>query len=350
MPFPGNDTHATSSDRLRLWRDDDRFCHPDDYRFLGLSQYSCVSFTDGGNWFKAALYIYGANHAQFNTVWITDHTRPSAWLYNQQAVMPFEDQKRVDEVTISAFLEATLRGKSAYIPLFRDYRAAPGWLPKTIYLNQFQESTDQMVSTYDEDIDAQTTTILGGLESGQNLTVWREHAVEHIAPSLTGPIDTNAVFLGWNGRELERAASYTIRLPDKGLALNANSKLVFSMADANEDPTPGSDEASKSASGLRKPIDLTVEVTDHAGRAVQLPLSSFSYLQPQIVQNLMKAPFMNIVSPVPYEPVFQSFEFPLAAFVKADPAFDPANLTTIRFIFDRTPAGVIVLDDLGFRK
>ena len=65
---------------------------------------------------------------------------------------------------------------------------------------------------------------------------------------------------------------------------------------------------------------------------------------------LTKASFMNITGPSPSEPIFQSFEFPLAAFVEADPVFDPANLTTVRFIFDRTPAGVVVLDDLGFRN
>ena len=43
-------------------------------------------------------------------------------------------------------------------------------------------------------------------------------------------------------------------------------------------------------------------------------------------------------------------EKPLTAFVKADPVFDPASLATVRFIFDRTLAGVVVLDDIGFRN
>jgi hypothetical protein len=171
---------------------------------------------------------------------------------------------------------------------------------------------------------------------------------------MLGPIDASAVYLGWDAGASGSTASYTIRLPDGGLALDAGSTLVFSLADANEDPTLEIDEAddaaSKEASGTRQPIDLTVEVIDRSGRAVRLPLSSFSYLQPQIVMTLMKAPFMNIAGPAPSEPIFQSFEFPLAAFVEADPVFDPATLTTVRFIFDRTPAGVVVLDDVGFRN
>jgi hypothetical protein len=51
----------------------------------------------------------------------------------------------------------------------------------------------------------------------------------------------------------------------------------------------------------------------------------------------------------PSEPVFQSFELPLAAFVRAKPAFRPAALRSVRFVFDRTPQRVVALDDLGFR-
>ncbi len=220
--------------------------------FMGLNQYARTTFTDDNYWFKTALYIYGANHGQFNSVWINDQTAPSTWLYNQQAVMPFEDQKHLAEVYISAFLEATLRGKTGYIPLFRDYRVASGWLPETIYLNQFQDSSYQLVSTYEEDMNAKTTTMPGGVQSAQNLTVWREQAVELVTSSVVGPLDTSAVYLGWAAGTPESPASYTIHLPDEGLELDAGSTLVFSLADANEDPTPGIEDADEAASKDRE--------------------------------------------------------------------------------------------------
>jgi hypothetical protein len=43
-------------------------------------------------------------------------------------------------------------------------------------------------------------------------------------------------------------------------------------------------------------------------------------------------------------------EKPLTALVEADPVFEASSLTTVRFIFDHTPAGVVVLDDIGFRN
>jgi len=71
-------------------------------------------------------------------------------------------------------------------------------------------------------------------------------------------------------------------------------------------------------------------------------------LQPQIEAEILKAAFLD--SNPASEVVFQSFEFPLAAFVKSNPAFKPGTLTTVRFIFDRTPAGVVILDNVGFRS
>ncbi|UCC89676.1 MAG: hypothetical protein JSV81_10285 [Anaerolineales bacterium] len=315
--------------------------------FKGLGQYARVAFTDGDTYFKAALYFYGANHGQFNTVWVTDQSTPAKGLFNQRAVMPFEEQKQIAQLYITAFLEATLGGESGYIPLFRDYRVAKGWLPDTIYLNQFQDSTYQLVSTYEEDMDVETTTMPGGKQSGANLSVWREHVVELLGSELVGPIDTSAVYLGWDAAASGEAASYAIRLPAEGLALDERSVLVFSLADAKEDPTPGADDSKQA--GPRGPIDLTIEVIDGAGQAALLPLSSFSYLQPQIVTVISKAPFMNVGGPSPSESIFQTFEFPLVAFGEVNPALDPADLSTIRFVFDRTPAGVVVLDDLGFR-
>jgi len=129
------------------------------------------------------------------------------------------------------------------------------------------------------------------------------------------------------------------------LTLTQNSVLVFALADANEDLTPETKDAGQKVP--REPIDLTVEVVDGAGEVARLPLSHFSFLQPQLEGRIGKAAFM---SPLPKsEVVFQHFEFPLAAFVAVKPAFDLTGLVQVRFVFDRTPAGVVALDDVGFR-
>lgn len=59
---------------------------------------------------------------------------------------------------------------------------------------------------------------------------------------------------------------------------------------------------------------------------------------------------MNVAGLAPSESIFESSEFPLAAFAQADTIFDPTSLTAARFIFDRCPVGAVVLDDVGFRN
>lgn len=309
--------------------------------FAGARQYRRLCFSDGGDWFKATLYIYGANHGQFNRAWgRKDLFEPLMRVYNLGQLLSAQQQEQIAKVYVSAFLESTLRDGKDYRPLFRDHRRGAEWLPETIYLSQYEEAGTQLLSTYEEDIDLVTTTLPGGTQMGENLAVWREQLVQ----AKWGDMGNHAVYLGWDAIG-PASARYSLQLPERGLALNPDSVLVFVLADANESPTQmvegaGWDEA-------RQPIDLTVEVIDNAGEVAHLPLSSVAPLLPQLEGRIGKAAFM---SPLPAsEPVFQHFEFPLAAFVAANPAFEPAGLVTVRFVFDRTRAGVIILDDVGFR-
>lgn len=314
----------------------------DVFTFQGNRQYTRVRFTGEGDWFKSAVYIYGANHGQFNIGWgRKDLFEPVMRIFNLHQLMPAKDQQKIAQATISAFLEATLRGETAYRALFQDLRRGKGWLPDTIYLHQYQDSNTQMISTYAEDIDLTSTTLPGGSLSGENLTLWREQPAQAKWENL----GNQTAYLGWDGESMPEIASYAIRIPQTALMVDEESTLVFSMADARPDP---SDETrAEAVFGNRLPLDLTIEVIDHAGHSARLPLSHFSLLQPQLEGNLGKARWM---SPFPTsEVVLQHFEFALKDFVAANPTFRPADLAEVRFVFDRTKAGVLVLDDLGFR-
>jgi hypothetical protein len=49
------------------------------------------------------------------------------------------------------------------------------------------------------------------------------------------------------------------------------------------------------------------------------------------------------------EAMLQTFAFPLNDFTMHNPRFDPSALIEIRFVFDRSPTGAVILDDVGFR-
>ena len=308
--------------------------------FMGSRQYTRLRFSGEQPYFKAALYVYGANHGQFNRDWGRhDLFGPAMQLFNLRTLMPAADQEQIARVALSAFLEATLHDEMSYRTLFRDARSAAAWLPDTVYLSQYQDSDTLRIATYEEDIDLSTTTLPGGTLHGEHLTIWREQ----IVPLKRDSLETNAVYLGWDRATNEAPASYSLILPDIDLPLGPDSVLSFSLADADEAPTPESTRPKDP----REPIDLTLELRDEDGNAARLPLSHYAALQPQIRGRIAKLDFMHAVSVS--EAVFQTFEFRLADFMLDDTAFDPATLREVRFVFDRSPAGVVILDEIALR-
>jgi hypothetical protein len=115
----------------------------------------------------------------------------------------------------------------------------------------------------------------------------------------------------------------------------------------NESNDDAEDEEEEDEDAPREPIDLTVRVVDDDGEIAELPLSRFSYLQPQLEVELRKAIFDD--PDRESEPVFQSFAFPLEWFVDVNPGLDPARLQRLEFVFDRTEKGVVIIDSVGFR-
>ena len=152
-------------------------------RLCGSRQWEHVRFTGPGPWFKAEIYAYRANHGQFNTVWGNhDAGEPLSWLLNLKPLMPGDEQRRISKTYITAFLEATLHDRREYLPRVRRTGAWPrDWLPDTIYLNRYQDSSYVPVVSFDEDAALETTTAPGGHITGENLSIWREGRIPRLA-------------------------------------------------------------------------------------------------------------------------------------------------------------------------
>jgi hypothetical protein len=312
--------------------------------FSGLRLYERLRFDDGQDWFKAAVYIYRANHGQFNTTWgDNDQGGLMGGFLNRAALLAGDEQRQAAAVYISAFFEAALKGQTGYLPLFQDSRAAgEGWLPETVYISRFDRSGDVLVAGIDEDIDLNTATLPGARTRGQNLETWREQRVN----TKWGGGETSGVYLGWNEND---TATYTIELPGDGTAVTARA-ILFNLADAGEDPDPAegaAEEAKPPEDAPRQPIDLTVQVEDAAGAVAALPLSQYRPVQASLPAGLYKAGAFS--QGAASESILQSYALPLADFARANPQFDPARLRAIRFVFDRTPRGSVVLDAVGLR-
>jgi predicted dienelactone hydrolase len=311
--------------------------------FRGMQHYDRLRLGEGQ--FKAALYVHRANHGQWSRAWgRRDLSQfPKKWLLDTTALLPAADQERVAKVYVAAFLEAALHGERGYLPLLRDHRAGARWLPDTIYVNRYEESGARVVSRFDEDADVSTTTVAGGRAEGRGLAVWREQPVGRVDRWLE--LDNKAVYLGWDAGEGGGEASYALTLPE-GVASGA-SVLTFCLADAGEGASAARGRRrGKREGGAAVPIDLTVELVDAKGARARLALSEVLLVQPQLEVRIWKARLYPERSP---EPVLQTYELALSRFAAAAPELDLASIRAVRFVFDKTPSGVVILDDVGFR-
>jgi dienelactone hydrolase len=351
--------------------------------FNGIRIYDRLRFTDGRPLFKAAIFMYRANHGQWNTVWGNKDNGPrSGRSLDLRALIDPEQQRQFARVVISGFLEATLHNKREYVPMFRDHRTAGSWLPKTMYTTAFQESGFRPLATFDEDIDLTTGSVRGVELTGDSLGTWKENVLPFRG---RGGDDQkhSGVWLGWNSHvagkdttKMGKPASYSVSVPDSvrsAWGVGDKSALYFSLAATNDKPGPRTardttkkDSTAADSSKKKKappapkeppkpkekpdstPVDLTVELVDAAGHTARLPLSRFGVARRPLDARVYRRDgrdaqrFTNI-----YELIPQTFVMPLADFAKAAPGFEPGKLKTIRLVFDRTVQGTVVVEDIG---
>lgn len=353
--------------------------------FSGLAQYERIQFTDGQPWFKSAIFVYRANHGQWNTVWGSlDGGPPSARALDIRGLISPEEQRQFARVYITAFLEATLRGKKEYLPMFRDHRVAGAWLPKTMYITRFQESGFRLAADFDEDIDVTTGTVAGVTLAGDSLGQWKESPIPfRWRGSNQGH---NAVTLGWNNHvagddttKMASPAGFTLTVSDSlrnAWQVDASTSLVFSLAPVDGAPGPraAAKDSTKRDSTAKKgdkkgakkpnekkpkgeppkdtiPVDLSIVATDAQGHTASVPLSAYGAVRRPLETYVYrragkdKERFTSLA-----EIVMQTYTIPFADFARANSAFDSSHIKSVTWRFDKTVKGTLWLDDIGFSK
>lgn len=375
--------------------------------FHGLRQFNRVRFAAGASAsgrFKSAVYVYRANHGQWNTVWGAHDNGPrSPRILDLRGLLPAEDQREFGRVFVSAFLDVSLMGNDRYRPLFRDHRVAGGWLPKTMYVTRFMDDSFRPLADFEEDIDVTTGSAPGVRLHGRDLGTWREGRLELRSSNRANTSSSQlnqALWLGWNNEweeddsevggsasgEAVPPAVYTFSLPD-GLAeaweTGPESTLEMHVGGLDEEPDArerlkadgdgaaelGAPEPSDPGGGPDRsfdrtgdlgndrtgdqepPIDLTVEAEDADGDAARVQLGDYGPLRRPLKMRVYRrrdveeTRFANR-----WELILQHFSIPLSDFAGRNPAFDPRTLRVVRLVFDQTQAGTVVVDDVGLSR
>jgi len=350
--------------------------------FHGLRIYDRLKFNESDLFnFKSAIYVYRANHGQWNTVWGSHDGGPrSGRSLDLRGLIDAEDQRRFSEIYVSAFLDVVLKGDKQYLPIFRDHRVIGGWLPSTMYITRFETSGFRPLATFEEDIDITAGTEPGVLLKGDSLETWKEELLglrSSNRNNTSASQENQAVTIGWNNRisgsDTTRhgpPAKYSVELP-RGLSerwqLSEGHTLDFMLGPTNSVPTPrgdpdtaSSDEESdgREEEGARgsstgdeaePEVDLSVELEDAMGRVAGVTLSDYGPIRrPLDTWILRRADQERARFADHWELILQTYSIPLGDFKAENQGLDLGQLMKIRFVFDRVHAGEVSIDQIGF--
>ena len=318
----------------------------DEASFFGYRQFQRISFSDSSFYLKSGLYVHGANHGQFNSVWGQyDGGAPGKYLLNIAPMMTMEEQQQIAKVYISAFAETVLYNNKAYNNLFKNSAVAQDWLPKRILVNTYKDSDTQDLITYEEDIDVTTGTTEGSTTIGNNLKIWRESILKFRDKDTQS---NNAAVLGWEKDSTAQVASYKITF-NSSISIDSSSTLLFSMAQGDIRELKSGDKKNENTSNESNELNFQIQIMDSLGTEAVVDISNIKKLTPQLKVQYVKLKGLNQENYGDiWEPTMETFELPISAFQGANTPLN--HLKSISLNFNSTEKGVLILDEIGLKR
>jgi hypothetical protein len=270
----------------------------DVYQFLGSQQWHRTHFDDDKNYLKQSIYIYRANHINFNQDMSDDFHWGSSKDFYSKLLTP-KQQESLTKVYVSAFLEATLANTKEYLQIFRQPVAGEFGLPDDIYISRHITSDFKVIENF-ENVAKKKTTVKA--LSDKTLT---EMPIT-IEPELlrNGTKTSNNVLKV----ELERQVATRLSIKLSGAELlhqNRKGKpyLSFSLARADS----GESEGCASYNLL---ADTRVELLDKAGVVFKKSLGASGSVSPLLISDFSELENDDIKYS-PTEPLMQTFTLPI---------------------------------------
>ncbi len=299
-------------------------CDRDVKNFMGMTQYENISFSGEGDYIKSALYIAGANHSRFNSLWGDyDQSLPFGSLLNTRSLMSREDQQMVTALMVKTFLDVTLRDDDSCRSLLTDWDDYAGQLPEMVYMQCSETSDFVPVADFEEDSDLETVTMEGVSALATGTSVWTEELMDF---SNDTSFDTYALRLkGYN------RVSYALTLPETDMS---GLELTFDIADLDDTAVEKGEYAL---------IDAAVILTDAAGAEARSQIRDYATIFPVLPVRTDKLDY--IFGNATYRHAFSTVNIPTKDFA-AEEGFDPTAVTKITFSFEN--GGEVAMDNIGF--
>ena len=256
---------------------------------------------------KALLWVYGANHNQFNSVWASE-TPPAT-------TMPRAEQEQIAKVHFGALAQALLLDRSQYLEVLRDHAVAVTWEPSGAnFVSQYQDPKRLFVQHNQESL-----------------------AAPEISLPVQGTIAANSVVAVRQLKDLVNAGSpqMTITLRLEWSASGARFLLQMDPATLPAERYRALSlrvgQSTEAKNAANQDQDFTIEVSS-GSRTAAIPASTLHRLiYPDVVFGAGKI-------------LMQTLRLPLKRL--AEVGVDLTDLRSVAFVFDRRPTGAIYVGDV----
>ena len=290
---------------------------------MGEKQYNNVTFSGDreGDYLKSSVYILGANHGQFNSLWGRyDLEGATNGYINTNNFIDESDQKLIAKAYIRTFLDTTLRLNNTYRELLSDASDYRSFLPDTVYVTNYQDSDFKSLCSFDDTTDIRS---YGDVKvSCTDMDTW---TIGKYSRGDGGEGEDDVLVCNW--RKNKNPSIY-VRFPAVDIYDGA---ISFRMADMRADTEE-----------LREGLDYNVELTDEKGRKASVKNPKLIY--PCLAVQLYKQDL--IFGSYEYKKQLATINITPSMFETSD--FDFANVVSMKITTDGTKDGKIIINDIGY--
>jgi Cutinase len=256
---------------------------------------------------KALLWVYRANHNQFNSTWPSE-TPPAT-------AIPRAQQEQIAKVYFGTLANALLLDQPAYLDVLRDHAAAVTWVPAGgDFVSQYQDPQRIYLQHNQESLAPPAVSLPVQGSVAADAVVATRQLVDLV--NAGAPQTTITLRLDWSAL----GARYALRVDPATLPAERYRTLSLRVGQSTE---------AKNAADRDQ--DFTIEVSS-GSRTLVLPASTLHRLiYPDLVFGAGKI-------------VMQTLRLPLERLAESD--VEITDLRSIAFVFDRRATGTLYVGDV----
>lgn len=284
-------------------------------KYPGLTTYQNISFSGKEQRQKTAVFLPGANHGQFNSIWgRQDMPYPLCFGYNTSHLMSQQKQQEILMYLTKQYLDATLKqGKQDW------QKTAQKCMPDVPML--YQNQTFRSICSFETDVDLQTDGEAKLSCTGADR--WRQ-VIFHAADTERGSVTQNHVLsIYWKGKE-------------KTPVLHVSGNWDFSGQQMQFDLGTGMDTQPK----------LEIVFTDADGKQAHFDVQEASKIQKPT--RVYEQKIQSLFQKGGKHTTMQTIELSLKNSKEGE--VDWGHIMDISFRFGGTKAGWVYLDNIGCRE